>query len=130
MIMEWIDDLAQMAKDYLAKNPSARVYPEATAIRQLDRFDIPLQREPIDARKVLALLYETGSPATVRSTGGRYYGFVTGGSLPAAMGAKLLSTVWDQNAALTVMSPLASFLETVAGKWLLSLFGLPAAAGL
>ncbi len=83
----------------------------------------------MDAAEVLALLDDIGSPATVKTTGGRYFGFVVGGSLPAAMSAKLLATVWDQNAGLTVMSPVASKLEEVAGQWLLQIFGLPAHCG-
>ncbi|MGZ3882304.1 MAG: pyridoxal phosphate-dependent decarboxylase family protein [Flavisolibacter sp.] len=95
----------------------------------LEQLNSPLQEESIDTKEVLALLDEVGSPATVKSTGGRYFGFVTGGTLPAAMSAKLLSVVWDQNAALSIMSPVASRLEEVAGRWLLDIFGLPADAG-
>jgi glutamate/tyrosine decarboxylase-like PLP-dependent enzyme len=74
---------------------------------------------------VLDLLNEKGSPATVKSSGGRYFGFVTGASLPAAMMAKLLSAVWDQNTAMYVMSPISATLEEIASEWLLDILGLP-----
>ncbi|HYL95994.1 MAG TPA: aminotransferase class V-fold PLP-dependent enzyme, partial [Terriglobales bacterium] len=70
-----------------------------------------------------------GSPATVASTGGRYFGFVNGGALPAAMAANWLAGAWDQNAGLSVMSPVGAKLEEIAAQWLLEIFGLPADCG-
>src|SRR6516164_8477824 len=78
---------------------------------------------------VLALLDEAGSPATVASGGPRYFGFVTGGALPVAQAAAWLITAWDQNAALSVMSPAASMLTGVALRWVTELLGLPAGTG-
>lgn len=71
----------------------------------------------------------TGSPATVATTGGRYFGFVTGAALPAALAANLLAGVWDQNGAYRVMSPVAAHLEEIAMGWLLDVLGLPTDAG-
>ena len=127
--MDLIDDFAQRAKTYLADLNTHPVFPRQEALDGLNKFDTPLQSEPADTAEVLALLDDVGSPATVRSTGGRYYGFVTGGSLPAAMSAKLLASVWDQNCGLTVQSPVSSYLEEIAGKWLIQLFGLPQQCG-
>jgi hypothetical protein len=56
----------------------------------------------------LALLDDIGSLATVAATGGRYFGFVIGGALPAGVAANWLPGIWDQNAALSVMSPVAT----------------------
>ena len=74
---------------------------------------------------VQALLDEAGSPATMASAGGRYFGFVIGGSYPVALAAGWLATAWDQNAALPVMSPVAARLHDVVTGWLVELFGLP-----
>src|SRR6478736_6230664 len=103
--MHFIDEFATIAKNYIDKIHEDPVYPDKNVIDNLKQLDETLQHESTDANAVLHLLNKLGSPATVKSTGGRYFGFVTGGSLPAAMSAKLLATVWDQNAALTVMSP-------------------------
>src|SRR5277367_5723911 len=108
--MNLLDDFASRAKKYLAEKDDQPVYPHASAIKALQHLNTPLQDGAIDASTVLALLDEYGSPATVKTTGGRYFGFVTGSSLQAAMSAKLLATVWDQNGALSIMSPVASLL--------------------
>jgi glutamate/tyrosine decarboxylase-like PLP-dependent enzyme len=78
---------------------------------------------------VLSELDEIGSPASVATTGGRYFGFVVGGCLPAAMAANMLAGVWDQNAAYEILSPVAGSLEEVCGRWLISLLGLPQDSG-
>jgi glutamate/tyrosine decarboxylase-like PLP-dependent enzyme len=77
----------------------------------------------------LALLDEVGSPATVATTGGRYFGFVIGGSLPAALAANWLAGAWDQNAAMRVMSPVATTIEDFVSEWTLDLLGLPSSSG-
>ncbi len=123
--MNLLDDFAKRAKKYIDERGDQPVYPGASAIEKLRYLDTPLQEDSIDASAILALLDDYGSPATVKSSGGRYFGFVTGSSLEAAMAAKLMATVWDQNGALSVMSPVASLLEEVSSNWLVSLLGLP-----
>ena len=121
-----MDQFAAMAESYLSaigKNP---VFPSADSIKNLHQFKEPLQDDPVSPEYVLNMLDEKGSPATVKTTGGRYFGFVIGGSLPAAMMAKLLATVWDQNGAMYVMSPITAMLEEITGEWLVDLLGLPA----
>ena len=119
-------DAAERARRYLAGLDHRPVAPDRAALSALASFDEPLPEEPGDAAATLALLDEAGSPATVASTGGRYFGFVIGGSLPVAVAANWLATVWDQNAALPVMSPVAARLHEVVTGWLTGLFGLPA----
>ena len=70
-------------------------------------------------------LDRVGSPATVASTGGRFFGFVVGGALPVAIAAQWLATAWDQNAGSWVLAPGAAELEAVAAEWMLELLDLP-----
>ena len=113
------------ASDYLDGLRERPVYPTLSALARLSRFDEELPDEPRAARDVLAQLHELGSPATTAQGGGRYFGFVNGGVLPAALAARLLADFWDQNAGLEVMSPIASKLEAVCETWLIDLFGFP-----
>lgn len=119
-------DAAERARHYLAGLDHRPVAPDRAALSALASFDELLPEEPGDPAATLALLDEAGSPATVASTGGRYFGFVIGGSFPVAVAANWLATVWDQNAALPVMSPVAARLHEVVTGWLTGLFGLPA----
>jgi glutamate/tyrosine decarboxylase-like PLP-dependent enzyme len=123
-------EAASRASDYIAGLDSRSVAPMREAVERLKLLDFPLQDEPIEAIDVLRQLDEIASPATVASAGGRFFGFVIGGSLPAALAANLLAGAWDQNAGLQIASPAASALEEICGKWLLSLLGLPAGAGI
>jgi glutamate/tyrosine decarboxylase-like PLP-dependent enzyme len=106
-----------------------RVFPDDEAIGALAAFDEPLPEVGAGAAGTIRLLAEVGGPATVASTGPSYFGFVTGGTHPAALGAAWLADAWDQNAALPVMSPVASRLHDVARRWLVEVLGLPATTG-
>ncbi|WP_216853461.1 pyridoxal phosphate-dependent decarboxylase family protein [Phytoactinopolyspora halotolerans] len=104
------------------------MFPTEQALRDLAGFPRELADEPVPASEVLAMLDELGSPATVVSTGGRYFGFVNGGADPAASAAAVLVSAWDQNVALPVMSPVAALLDELAGRWSCQLLGLPGTA--
>jgi glutamate/tyrosine decarboxylase-like PLP-dependent enzyme len=123
-------DLFEQAKSYAYAYMDALhdrpVFPTEESLTRLDIFDEKLQEAPSDPLELLRLLHEYGSPATVAQSGGRYFGFVNGSFFPAALVAKWLSDVWDQNSALYVMSPIASKLESVCEQWLIDILGLPA----
>jgi glutamate/tyrosine decarboxylase-like PLP-dependent enzyme len=118
-------ETAERAARYVDAIDQRRVAPAPADIARLDGLGGELSHDGCDARKVVALLDDLGSPATVVSTGPRYFGFVTGGSLPAAMAANWLAGAWDQNAALFVQSPVGSQLEEIASRWLLDVLALP-----
>jgi glutamate/tyrosine decarboxylase-like PLP-dependent enzyme len=123
---ELLKDAAQRGAKYLQALPTRRVSPASSAVAGLGRFSIPLQDQPVEAARVLEELDTIGSPATVATAGGRFFGFVIGGSLPAAVAANLLAGAWDQNAGLEVSSPVAASLEKVCRGWISDLFDLPA----
>ena len=126
MSEDLLQDVASRAARYLDEIKQRRVSPSAAALRDMQRFAVELQDEAIDPAKVLAELDTLGSPATVACTGGRYFGFVTGGALPAPLAANMLAAAWDQNGGLEVQSPIAAHLERVCRDWLVALLGLPA----
>jgi glutamate/tyrosine decarboxylase-like PLP-dependent enzyme len=124
-----LGEAARRARHYLNELDERPVYPTSEALAKLTAFDEPLPEGPQDPLETLALLDEAGSPATVASAGGRYFGFVIGGSLPAALAANWLAGAWDQNAGLEVMSPIAIKLEAISLQWLLDVLALPAGCG-
>jgi glutamate/tyrosine decarboxylase-like PLP-dependent enzyme len=124
-----LNDAAARAIQFRESLADRRVIPTAEAIQRLPALGGPLPDEPTDPASVLRMLDEIGSPATMAAPGGRYFGFVTGSSLPATLAANWLASAWDQNAALSVMSPVAAKLEEIALEWLLDVLGLPAESG-
>ena len=122
-------DAAARAVRYLDSLEDRDVVPTPEAVERLAELDRPLPTGPVEPQQVLALLDEIGSPATVATAGGRYFGFVVGGALPATLAANWLAGAWDQNAGLVVMSPIAAKLEEVALRWLIDIFGLPECGG-
>ena len=127
-----MDDLlaeaAARAITYLRERDDRDVFPRDEDVVALQEFVEVLSERGTAPRDVIQMLDEFGGPGTVATTGGRYFGFVTGSALPVAVGASWLTSAWDQNAALGVMSPTAGVLDTVAGAWLIHLLGLPAGA--
>jgi glutamate/tyrosine decarboxylase-like PLP-dependent enzyme len=120
---------AERSIRYLEGLGTQDVAPSPEAINHVSQLDEALPDHPTDPETVLGLLDDIGSPATVTTAGGRYFGFVIGGSLPATLAANWLAGAWDQNAGLDVSSPVAAALEQVALRWLLDVLSLPAEAG-
>ena len=116
---------ADRAQRYLDTLAQRRVAPSAEAVRDLSRFDVPLQNDPIDPREVIRELDDGVTPATMAMPGPRFFGFVIGGSLPAAVAADCLVSAWDQNTGLYKSTPGTSHIEQVALRWLLDLLRLP-----
>jgi glutamate/tyrosine decarboxylase-like PLP-dependent enzyme len=116
----------ERARHYIQNVADRRVAPADRALAALSKFHEPFPERSTDPAEVISMLDEIGSPATVASTGGRYFGFVIGGTVPAAMAASWLASAWDQNVALRVMSPVGAELEEVVLRWVCDILGLPA----
>jgi glutamate/tyrosine decarboxylase-like PLP-dependent enzyme len=110
---------------YLSTVGDRRVFPSSEELNLLKHFDEPLPQTSTSATDIIGLLERYGSPNTVASQGGRYFGFVTGGVTEAALAAKLLATAWDQNNGARLGSPIAAKLEEISLGWLRQLFSLP-----
>jgi len=122
-------DIFEQAKgyafDYADKALERNVFPTDDAIQNLNRFVEDMPDITGDAADILKQLHARGSPASVSQIGGRYFGLVNGGVVPAALAARWLSDFWDQNTPLYLSSPIASKLEEVTELWLRQLLGLP-----
>jgi glutamate/tyrosine decarboxylase-like PLP-dependent enzyme len=122
-------EAAERARKYVRDAAKRRVAPSVQDLQKLEKFREPFPSSPSDPLQVLEILDELGSPATMTTTGGRYFGFVNGGTLPASLAANWLPGAWDQNAALRVMSPIAATLEDVVLQWICEALGLPKECG-
>ncbi len=123
-------DAADRAIAYRNGIADRRVAPHPAALRALvEHLGGRLPEHPSNPREVLAALDRYGSPATMASTGGRFFGFVIGSSLPETVAASWLATAWDQNTGLMAAAPATTLLEQVALEWILEILDLPRDAG-
>jgi glutamate/tyrosine decarboxylase-like PLP-dependent enzyme len=122
-------EASERATRYLEALPARKVAPTREAVDGLARFDTPFAERGTPAEQVIRELDEIGSPATMAMAGGRFFGFVIGGALPATVAASWLATAWDQNTGLYDVTPATAELERIALRWLIELFGLPAGTG-
>ena len=117
---------ADLAADFIESLDRRPVFPDVDVDELRARLGGPLPDRPLDPAGVVAELARAADDGLVGMAGGRYFGFVIGGGVPAALAADWLTSAWDQNAGLYVCGPAASVVEEVAGAWLAELLGLPA----
>ena len=110
---------------WLGSLPDRRVGPVAAAHDLAEAFGGPLPRGGMPAEEVVDLLAATAEPGLMAMPSGRFFGWVIGGSLPAALASDWLVSAWDQNAGLRYATPAMAAIEEAAGSWLLELLGLP-----
>ncbi|MBA3734748.1 MAG: aspartate aminotransferase family protein [Actinobacteria bacterium] len=121
---------AELAADFLESLDDRPVFPRASAEELREALGGPLPDEPTAPEEVVEGLVAAADQGIVAMPSGRYFGFVIGGSLPAALAADWLTSAWDQNAGLYVGGPSASVVEEVAREWVCDLLGLPGDASL
>lgn len=121
-----LERAAALAIDWLERVGERPVAPPTDPGALRRALGGPLPDDPSDPAAVVAELARAADPGLVASAGPRYFGFVTGGALPAALAADWLAAAWDQNAWSFVASPAAAVAEEIAAAWLVELFGLPA----
>jgi len=129
---EWqplLERTCALARAYLDGLPERPVAPRADAAAMLAALDRPLPDAPGDPREVIEELARTVEPGLTAMPSGRFYGWVIGGGLPAAVAADWLTTVWDQNTGSGEGTPAAAAVEHVVLRWVADLLELPARSG-
>jgi glutamate/tyrosine decarboxylase-like PLP-dependent enzyme len=120
---------AELGIEFLNRLPDRHVGARTDAASLAAQLGGPLPDDGEDPEAVVEEMASVLDPGLVASAGPRYFGFVVGGSVPAAAAADWLTGAWTQNAVLHALSPAAAAAELVAGSWMLDLLGLPASAG-
>jgi glutamate/tyrosine decarboxylase-like PLP-dependent enzyme len=116
---------AKHTKAWLDEQRTRPVTASATADQVRAALGEKLPDGPTDPAEVVDLLATAAGPGLIATPSGRFYGFVIGGTLPAALAADWLVSAWDQNAGLRVLSPAHAAIEDLASVWLLDLLDLP-----
>ncbi len=115
----------ELALSFLGSLDAAPVCTTASLAELRQRFNQPLPDQGVDPVTVIDELARDAAGGLLGTAGGRFYGWVIGAGLPAALAADWLTATWDQNAGLYVAAPAASVVEEVCGAWLTEVFGLP-----
>lgn len=123
-----MDAAAGHAREWLESQPTRHVGPRATAGELEAVFGGPMPESGLPASEVIDYLATKAEPGLMAMPSGRFFGWVIGGTLPAAMAADWLVSAWDQNSFLRAATPATAVIEAAAGHWFLDLLGLPEVA--
>lgn len=121
-----LDAAHRRATEFLNTVDDRPVWPRASLDEMLTVFGGPLAAHGVDPAAVVDEIAQLADPGLVAIPGGRFFGFVIGGTHPAALAADWLVSAWDQNSGSSTLTPATVAMERVAGRWMLELFGLPA----
>jgi glutamate/tyrosine decarboxylase-like PLP-dependent enzyme len=124
-----LESTADIATQFLESLPERPVGARQGPAEMLAALDRPLQAEPTEPQQVIEELARVVEPGLTGMPSGRFFGWVIGGGLPAAVAADWLTTVWDQNAGSADGTPAAATIEHVVLRWITDLLELPAASG-
>jgi glutamate/tyrosine decarboxylase-like PLP-dependent enzyme len=113
---------------YLESLDRASVAATVDLVTLRKRIGKALPNEGVPPEQVVADLVKDAAGGILGSAGGRFFGWVIGGSVPAALAADWLTSAWDQNSGHHSCGPAAAVVEEVSGKWLKEILGLPAHA--
>ncbi len=119
---------AERAIRYLEDLSERGVAPDPSVVARLAELAVQLPTDPSPANETMTLL-DSYNAATMAMAGPRFFGFVIGGVLPAALATNWLASAWDQNSALAEVTPLSAKLEDIALVWLRDVLGLPSETG-
>lgn len=120
-----MQNAAERSIRYRREIAERQVAPSPEAVAAVDAFDEALPEVGRADADTLAMLDDIGSPASIATTGPRFFGFVIGGSMPVTVATNWLTTAWDQNSVMREVTPAVAMLESVSLRWLSELFGLP-----
>jgi glutamate/tyrosine decarboxylase-like PLP-dependent enzyme len=123
-----LDIASTRARAWLSAMPD-RAIPASVTVEQVERdLGVVLPADGESAAAVLERLADAVEPGLMASQSARFFGWVMGGTLPAALGADWLVSAWDQNSGSALLTPTTVALERVAGRWMLDILGLPESA--
>ena len=120
-----MDAAAGHAREWLDSQPTRRVGPRVAAGELEAVFGGPMPDRGLPAGEVIDYLAANAEPGLMAMPSGRFFGWVIGGTLPAALAADWLVSAWDQNSFLRAATPATAAIEAAAGHWFLELLGLP-----
>ena len=123
--LEAWNSAAALAATYLAGSADRRIAPAPPDLARLQALHSAFPAHPTPVQDIIQDLHAIAGPATINNAAGRYFGFVNGRALPAALAASCFVNAWDQNAALNVMSPAGAFFDELAVAWVVEALGLP-----